>query len=1510
MLALRFWPHPKRLMSLNLVLGNRPPYPPTVPLARQDYTGESALSVAANKGHAAVVSALLAAGASPHHRSLDGETPLHAAALSGSAECVRLLLEAGADPDVQSDLLLSYDEMTRISGRNFRNPSELGEWFRRQPRTSRLLMMESASIIGGCTPVSLAIGVGKHDSAVLLLDALGCTGKAPLSKAKADLLQSLLSIASSTGSMAMVTMLLDRLQVCGAASWMALTDAPTLAPGRRAVAGAGSRSGKASRTATATRTGRRGGDGGNGDADGRSWDGNARAGSDMFDAPVELIAAEGRRAVQPTGRLQASLSSVHLPPAYQQPGRRDPDAGVGGDVDGEEGMTAIEMERERAARKARARAGRAQQAAEAAAQQAQLRLERRRQQQQEQRQQQLLAKKQMQKELQQKQQPAEARVAENAGVELQKYILQERQQLRKKLGLDQDAVGGTNGTTAPAAQPAASETNSGATAATGAPEFQCRCCLRDDALDLRVASAATSAGSSAAAGVLEGGSAAGFVQCQVDPEHGAVGPRQRRLVVCCSGGCQLDYHYPDCWRELEALMKAARPDYHGLKGPAGRSHAAGIPCWSPDCTGVVLSAAVIEGTAENPRFHKPLYTAPCTVQQQQQQQTCKRGKVHAGAILPSAIAAPVDATAQGGGLSRKADRQKHWQQQSWYEEYEEYDDEKAGGDESQEQEQAEHGVEHEEEGKVAEGPRAAELVDLSTVKLVPLNRRQALAGLELEVEAPMAANGSGTGGATATTLDDVEAAPLVEGGTGNSRARSKRGGGVKLALADLHMKADAAEGESAVDGTCNVRPEMQPPPSPPPPRPAGVNAWKDTPALPFAIRPVWERDASISDHPNDGKARAAASNDSEQTSYSHTQAGWSPAHQAAVGVMVSAQPAASGSTGAQRPQMTEEDFPSLIPVNPAEGERAACGAASDPIIRALQLLKVPGTDILTGHLLLEGPCLRHLYTVLFRGRSRIADAQLSAILDRYGGMTAFQSFENGAAVAVSYRSEDTASAVAAGLGAGDALGLLGPSSLAGAGGLEVSCLLEFPTDNALAREMGQAERAAGGFAGSDGRPEGKGLVDRRNLSAGAVPFVPAGRSATEVKAVVAPPSPPPGSAATPITAGDGIGPKTGAAAAGSHRTPTVAAGAQPHGIAPRAAQVPLTTTHGTANPSASLTTVSDVSSSMGNDNGDGVHGAISTAIKSQAPASGAGVREFKVENTWAAPAENGASWDDAFSPACPWSGGNLPPTAEVKNAGPAASRTVPAVPSLAAPTRVASASVPLAVAPRPILAAVAAPTRMGAASSAPKQGVAVTGAPMPMNTATAAQLPVAAGPWVMAPVVAAPVVSIPVAPVMTTAPKAATSSQPATATGPSVVPAPIRRMTLAGFHPNMLQRQPQPQPQLRYEVPEPVPVLMPDAPSGIIAPDSTPTSASSCSPETLTPGPSVTPQATAQRPWWGRPCWRPFHRPRRCPALIRRRLYSQAPTRQRYIALIRWRRRSTGEQEAQQLRPAGMTPPL
>ena len=49
--------------------------------------------------------------------------------------------------------------------------------------------------------------------------------------------------------------------------------------------------------------------------------------------------------------------------------------------------------------------------------------------------------------------------------------------------------------------------------------------------------------------------------------------------------------------------------------------------------------------------------------------------------------------------------------------------------------------------------------------------------------------------------------------------------------------------------------------------------------------------------------------------------------------------------------------------------------------------QVPGPDILTPHLLLEGPCLRHLYGSLFRGAPRVADNQLAAVLGRYGPMT-------------------------------------------------------------------------------------------------------------------------------------------------------------------------------------------------------------------------------------------------------------------------------------------------------------------------------------------------------------------------------------------------------------------------------------------------------------------------------------------------------------------------------------------
>ena len=59
---------------------------------------------AANRGDAAAVRQLLAAGADPAARGAHGETALHLAAVGGSVEIVRCLLDAGAGIDAR-DLL-------------------------------------------------------------------------------------------------------------------------------------------------------------------------------------------------------------------------------------------------------------------------------------------------------------------------------------------------------------------------------------------------------------------------------------------------------------------------------------------------------------------------------------------------------------------------------------------------------------------------------------------------------------------------------------------------------------------------------------------------------------------------------------------------------------------------------------------------------------------------------------------------------------------------------------------------------------------------------------------------------------------------------------------------------------------------------------------------------------------------------------------------------------------------------------------------------------------------------------------------------------------------------------------------------------------------------------------------------------------------------------------------------------------------------------------------------------
>jgi cytohesin len=66
--------------------------------ARHD-DGSTALILAAQNGHLAVVEALLKAGADAARATTDGRTALHLAAQNGHTAVVEALLKAGADPN-------------------------------------------------------------------------------------------------------------------------------------------------------------------------------------------------------------------------------------------------------------------------------------------------------------------------------------------------------------------------------------------------------------------------------------------------------------------------------------------------------------------------------------------------------------------------------------------------------------------------------------------------------------------------------------------------------------------------------------------------------------------------------------------------------------------------------------------------------------------------------------------------------------------------------------------------------------------------------------------------------------------------------------------------------------------------------------------------------------------------------------------------------------------------------------------------------------------------------------------------------------------------------------------------------------------------------------------------------------------------------------------------------------------------------------------------------------------
>jgi ankyrin repeat protein len=122
----------------------------------RDEQGLTALHVAAGRGDAAGVRALLAAGADP--LALDsaiGASPLHHAAQSGSVEVMRLLLEAGAPVDLQAPT----QGMT---------PLMVAVWHRRPAVVAFLLDVPEINVaatnILGLTPAGV-VGLGSAGAA-------------------------------------------------------------------------------------------------------------------------------------------------------------------------------------------------------------------------------------------------------------------------------------------------------------------------------------------------------------------------------------------------------------------------------------------------------------------------------------------------------------------------------------------------------------------------------------------------------------------------------------------------------------------------------------------------------------------------------------------------------------------------------------------------------------------------------------------------------------------------------------------------------------------------------------------------------------------------------------------------------------------------------------------------------------------------------------------------------------------------------------------------------------------------------------------------------------------------------------------------------------------------------------------------------------------------------------------------------------------------------------------------
>lgn len=87
------------------------------------------------------------------------------------------------------------------------------------------------------------------------------------------------------------------------------------------------------------------------------------------------------------------------------------------------------------------------------------------------------------------------------------------------------------------------------------------------------------------------------------PEGGSITPSQNWMQLKCDQGCDLWLHSPQCWREVDKMLRKDRPGYHGL--PKGQV----FPCVVGGCHGFLLSVEQGKGRKKPHNTHI-MYRAP------------------------------------------------------------------------------------------------------------------------------------------------------------------------------------------------------------------------------------------------------------------------------------------------------------------------------------------------------------------------------------------------------------------------------------------------------------------------------------------------------------------------------------------------------------------------------------------------------------------------------------------------------------------------------------------------------------------------------------------------------------------------------------------------------------------------------------------------------------------------------------------------------------------------------------